>query len=184
MALWTDIASTLPLELIAFLFGARENVVLFRSNRLLRLVRVRRYRAVLEQYAWSRQTAVHIGAQRMWQLFFIMAISAHYAGCIFYGVALQRSRQGDSPTWGENDNLWHVNATVALPRSPYVDLGISIFSFSVLGRHYNGHGRIWRYRPNVSRRQCRLPCDVVLRRHHYVLCSREYHTHRCSQGSC
>ena len=133
-ALAYGIAANAPLELVAALCGApRASVRLYLANRLLRAPQLpARLQALVELFE-AAGVCRNIGLQRMWKLFFAMAMAGHWAGCGFYWIAVEtvercaaahtggaasgaddggpvEARQRDCYTWAERDGLFELGA--------------------------------------------------------------------------
>ena len=108
------------------------NFSLFLMNHLLRIIHIKRFGALFEFYCQRSKHLNHVGVQRMWVLFFLMALVAHWMGCLFYYVSRRWAGQCTEGsfsnkdileddegheislesffvnTWGEVDGLWKV----------------------------------------------------------------------------
>jgi len=109
-----NILAIFPFELLA----VRENeyilqkrrISLYKLNRMLRLLEAPRCIGIIFKILeeWLK---VEVGPLRMWFMFFLMAVAAHWAACLFYMASqldarkLLNRKRIDS-TWGEIDGLW------------------------------------------------------------------------------
>ena len=117
-----DIVSMFPFELIGLALSG-QHVWLLRSNRLFRLLRLSHLWSVVSKYEWEHHYYGSVHQRRMWALFFTMAVSAHFAGLIFYLIALETARDTHGggtkelvpalgiTTWPERDGLWTIAQT-------------------------------------------------------------------------
>ena len=151
-ALAYGIAANAPLELIAALCGApRASVRLYLANRLLRAPQLpARLQALVELFE-AAGVCRNIGLQRMWKLFFAMAMAGHWAGCGFYWIAVETTKRcagarandaasgaadggpvearRDCYTWAERDGLFELgdDGRIAAERSRSYALQRSVY---------------------------------------------------------
>ena len=103
-----DVFATIPFELIGLLFNIEGDFsfALLRLNRLLRLFRLKRYD--IADFLKDGET-IDISFERMFYLFSLMFLCAHYFGCLFYFSALYVARTfPNTQTWPEVDGLWKI----------------------------------------------------------------------------
>ena len=137
---WIDIFATFPFELIGTLCGLPGDFTFafLRSNRLFRMVRIKRYRFT---DFLNDDKSIDVSYERMVVLFMAMYVSAHYFGCLFYFNALYYAQTypPTERTWPEIDGLWSIETMFQnetnVTSSPCVETMPTHFSSST-GIHY------------------------------------------------
>lgn len=118
-----DLAGTLPIDWVVFLFrlnNTNSSLSVFRVNRLLRLLTAHVYSRNLVGYIasarssrWAMSALADPGVRRVGMLFFRMAIAAHAAACAWVWLGLSEQFAGQR-TWlhmdglDGNQSLWRV----------------------------------------------------------------------------
>ena len=98
---WADIISSIPLEHLAA-SNPVHGIAIFRLIKLVRVFRIPNYLTALQDLMEERRILTHIGLQRMWNLFFLSALSGHWAASVFFYTSREDSdRVADELAAGE-----------------------------------------------------------------------------------
>ena len=118
-----DFVSMFPFELIGLAFSD-QHLWLLRSNRFFRMLRFSHLWSIVGKYRWEHHYYGSVHRHRMWTLFFTMFCCSHFAGLIFYLIALETARDPNDTgvqeiipgfgktTWAEIDGIWTVEEEI------------------------------------------------------------------------
>lgn len=102
--------SLVPLDMLFHVAGTPWSV-LFRANRLIRIVRLPFLLQDMGVFLSSVDYLPPLKFRMSVYLFFALVFLAHLHACVFYVIAVDESRDGVQETWASQDGLWEMNET-------------------------------------------------------------------------